>query len=1400
MEKQTLIFTALPNGSEPDGSVNVSVFITPRLWSDTPEVKVLKLEKFGDFLDWSTRVKNGTWEVAFEGGPTLTGTPVGELPRPELWSALFTKDTEVIPYQFDDYRGSVILTPQTAVIADYLEGIYVRAGTDSGLGMGSVLPTVEALAADPDILDIARPLHPLPTWKGPGERPAPIDLGGHPPEPGPEPVEPGYNKGCCLSGCLFLPFKLLAQLFPKLKGKFKYPGKDPFGTKKTQSVYPIEPVEPPPSAAEPPAPSEPVESGANFVIPPGPPSKNRAAFNALADFISSWTVNAKPAEMPKEEEIKDKYDFHQMVSALGDYPVLLRWFGFVVDLNVPLDGALLPANGTVKALPKITLTGDGPLPVSPRTHYKLNPFVAAQRLDNPEINEGFLRCEDKDLFRVTQVDTVGGGTKMQNTATNVYSLKDKKNRPPTMPDTSGLPALRTAGISIIRLNTVSELETQFERSRALEEFVAAQPGAPQPIDPPDAPPPPPPSDELFAEDLVRGYRVDVFDSKSKAWHSLCQRHGLYTFLKAPDLPGGTGTFPIDDEGFVQFSAAQQVDDPASKILKTADSLFVWDGWSLCAPRPGLSIMPEPDPPPHVDGAPVPPPPEVKLEEIKNKAETNFQLETEFSAVPGSLPRLRFDYSYRLRARICDLAGNSRIEPGKDEFLDDVDEQTLDFPCARFEPVSPPAMMMRAAPTEGESLERLVVRTPSIAGEAQETERHIIPPKVSQLMAEQHGKFDGPTEMDKDLYDIAARESGALTDGAVQVNSEGMVEAGDANTWIQPAEQFTLTYLPDPSSRGALLLGLPGMADNQIIEPGDEIVNKVPFAGEWPHAIPFRIRLVGIPAGTKAEKPKWIKGAADGKKSVLEIQLAESEKKVIRLSSYLQPKDLERQGVWQWTKSAAPGTFAQVMKDTTAGRSWLQLPWREITLVHAVLMPLKEPALLPLTPVKNAGETFATISGKVRAHAASTSKVDVIAKWEDPIDDVSLSKFVKRKHELPLCEVPIDEGATETEILDHAKQEPPKHNFGDTKFHLVTYTPVATTRFREYFPQWMTQKGENNEPINVMKEGAPSPAVRILNSARPDAPKVLYVVPFYDWQEDQSAAPKTIKRSRVAGLRVYLARPWYSSGDGERLGVVYRDSVNFLDLSDAQKAVVTQWGVDPIWLSQAPDEAATKDNFKEPKKGADQLSLEEIGDPVSVAGYLPQYDEERRLWFADVPMIVRGYSPFVRLALARYQPNSVDGAHLSRVVRADFAQLAPDRFASVTTTKTATNAEFSIGVTGLTYVGSSATIAADANKLFSNDDHKGLAEIEAQLQRRNPNLGSDPDLCWENVSTTWLTQVQPTFGEWQGTLTLNEPLVANTFRILLCEREWYRSDFEAEGAQENVEGEGRIVYADSIMVG
>ena len=62
----------------------------------------------------------------------------------------------------------------------------------------------------------------------------------------------------------------------------------------------------------------------------------------------------------------------------------------------------------------------------------------------------------------------------------------------------------------------------------------------------------------------------------------------------------------------------------------------------------------------------------------------------------------------------------------------------------------------------------------------------------------------------------------------------------------------------------------------------------------------------------------------------------------------------------------------------------------------------------------------------------------------------------------------------------------------------------------------------------------------------------------------------------------------------------------------------------------------------------------------------QVRRERGLWYCDIDIDAgTSYFPFVRLGLARYQPLSIPGVHLSRVVTPRWAQLLPSGAASMT---------------------------------------------------------------------------------------------------------------------------------------
>src|SRR5262249_58789808 len=99
-----------------------------------------------------------------------------------------------------------------------------------------------------------------------------------------------------------------------------------------------------------------------------------------------------------------------------------------------------------------------------------------------------------------------------------------------------------------------------------------------------------------------------------------------------------------------------------------------------------------------------------------------------------------------------------------------------------------------------------------------------------------------------------------------------------------------------------------------------------------------------------------------------------------------------------------------------------------------------------------------------------------------------------------------------------------HEFHDTKPRKITCWFVATTRYAEYFPANATAPRLSGKVT-----------IDVPCSARPLPPKVLYVVPTFGWQQGSTDDGGTRCERRV-GLRVYLDRPWYSSGDGEQLAV------------------------------------------------------------------------------------------------------------------------------------------------------------------------------------------------------------------------------------------------------------------------
>ena len=688
---------------------------------------------------------------------------------------------------------------------------------------------------------------------------------------------------------------------------------------------------------------------------------------------------------------------------------------------------------------------------------------------------------------------------------------------------------------------------------------------------------------LYAEDLTRGLRVDVHDAALGRWCSLHRRRPALT------LAGPRGPAPLDpgvaeDEGVLTAAVASPTDPAKGDDLYLHETLFHWTGWSLSAERPGARV--------DLVGDGVAP--------SSNPAVNALGLAARHRVVPGSLPRLRFGRVYRVRARVVDLAGNSLPHDHPD-----AGAATPEAPYLRFEPVPAPTLSREAEPRPGESMDRVVIRsfnaTPAddLAPTAEVSARGVFPPKGAVVLAEQHGLFDDPTgamAADPATYQrLAARDP-------VQPP-----EVTPAPTSASPLPLAAYAYLPDPLARGVRVRGLPG---------GDV---DVVCASTWPEVHPFRIALQDGPAAA----------AWDAARRTLVVSLPKGQEVTLRLSSLLPgPEALDALGLWRWLAARCPPAYLpELRRRALAGELWALAPDRAIRLVHAVQRPLRDPAFAALELRRAAGQAHVDLRAAALAlDAASTGEVEVVARWSDRVDrSGSPTGDGWEAHEGRVGRVVIAPGDDAPALLGL------RHELPDTRYRRVSYHAVATSRFRECFLGAPA-------PLDLTRVGA---AVErdVLASARPAAPDVDFILPTFGWSAEASA-DGVASRRRGLGVRVYLERPWFSSGDGELLGVVvahgprvdYADGVGKIEASwlgghsvpevpARLRGLVTLWGADPIWVSAPAWPTPSLHHF--PSKAAQLVgaALDELdgaspepGWSVAVAGHAVACDAELQRWY------------------------------------------------------------------------------------------------------------------------------------------------------------------------------------------
>ncbi|QBY54463.1 hypothetical protein [Cupriavidus oxalaticus] len=348
---------------------------------------------------------------------------------------------------------------------------------------------------------------------------------------------------------------------------------------------------------------------------------------------------------------------------------------------------------------------------------------------------------------------------------------------------------------------------------------------------------------------------------------------------------------------------------------------------------------------------------------------------------------------------------------------------------------------------------------------------------------------------------------------------------------------------------------------------------------------------------------------------------------------------------------------------------------------------------------------------------------------------SLDRYYKRP--APNCDVPADcvpagdakgQSTRKVSIADDASElgtavYPPP--FPDGKARQLFLTIATRARHTQLMrkPNRATQSSPYGRKLQPSAEwsGAEAEsdptstlAVWIPANHRPAKPAARTPIPQFCWTHDSRATGHntwTFRALRRVIVRLPLGRGWFSSGEGERLGLVIwppslmdgladvtgntvtndagraMDLTNFVDGDlGPGGSFITRWGGDPIRHNRdtstdilMPAAAFCDASRRSDDNDAVQLEWENVpvesadaksgrdnddsGDrlPVALLTYVPRFDIETESWYVDIDLESKTEAePFVRLGLVRYQRHAQSKDERVSFPAVQWTQLLPRR--------------------------------------------------------------------------------------------------------------------------------------------
>jgi hypothetical protein len=1230
--KQKIILTALPNGfvTRSNGkNLKLSAALSLQV-----EDANTTLQNVPDMLNWAEKVKNGKFIVYINNTPVQANV-ISPAVDAALWKNLFAPTVKVKSFVQEDLSNMPIVSYPVKHIISYVKNIVSQLGKD----FADDLPDINFYTESAIFKAISE--------YGVAELPK----------------QPGREKVTLDS--------LIIKLRPEQRIKTQL---------RQLKAIPFSPA------------ANPVLDFAQL--------KN---FHGLYD--KKPVMNYVPPPKPD-------FEFHEILSVIAAYPELLRKLGLVFDLEITNPGNL-PVNAGSEPNIRVVLSGinysTATTLSSPATatvitakHFYTKPYGGSL------IDKGHLKI-NTDAFTVYQLDTDGAGLKLcqmidglqlkkakqiyhaiEGMMLNTQALPLYNNEAPRK---EGTPVNRSTGIGIAKNGMAASLLTKFAKMNSLKPALVLPAINPSGVSGTNAGFVLP-NEILYADDVNLGYRMDIQpeDSGGK-WFSLHKRKNKYSFINSI---GNTVEIPdmTPDEGYIQIGAVEENSD-LGKQLKVGETFARWEGWSLSVPPPGSALND-----PLLDKQEIydksKPADKVKEEnKYKTPNTADFKLNVLPAIEKGTLPMLRFGKKYSVKIRTVDIAGNS-VSP---DFAPENAAVAVvsNIRYLRYEPVDAPFLVPGNKIKDGESAEILVIRSNESLSVEQfennedagkyrpEAIRHVKPPRCTVEKAITHAMLDKG-------FGAANSPQAAAFYQKIIAEKDPLFKEEDnkPDMKVIDGSQKTITveYLADPMAAGVTFFISPDDPNPKLPNPDnvtrrvsfyfdeevttDAQANKTVSTDEWFNPKTFRVMLKeGSPA------IKW-----EPESRTLLVTLQKGAMLKMNYACFWRPNDVvKHSGVLDMM--GMNNLTGSVGQKIAKGQHWMFSPWREITFVHAVQQPLatpdatgkKYPSIEQIVADRNYGDNFASLNSRFLVHGPSTGKLDIEAAWTEWEDDVTKPEAETYPMQSKVFHFTTLYLVFEYVFGELVKNNPfpgIKHLFNDTKHRIVNYKCIASTRYREYFFNLIAQKGD---AFKLTTEGNELSNIIIPSSARPAAPQVEYVIPTFEWDRSDQGNKKI--SVRASGLRVYMKRPWYSSGQGEQLAVVLRQPVQNLALHAMPQLPsfpVTTWGNDPTKISPALPGGITpgQNNFvnvKDENKDSNLSVLEHPSGKVNIVAYDVKFDKERQLYYADIMLnTLTTYYPFIRLALARYQKHSLRKNNtdccLSAIIQADYVQIPAARISAV----------------------------------------------------------------------------------------------------------------------------------------